>query len=66
MQSTYPRRVVTPSVSTPTDEWILACTECEFNGAAAEERLAERLADTHRSASNHAMVVRPVEGALTG
>jgi hypothetical protein len=62
MQSTYRRRVVTPVVSTPTDEWILACTECEFNGAAA----GEGLADTHRSTSDHAMVVRPVEGAPTG
>ncbi|MWG36110.1 hypothetical protein [Halomarina oriensis] len=43
----------------PTNDWHLACIECEFRGAASSERLAERLADTHRAVTDHSLAIEP-------
>ncbi|WP_250875074.1 hypothetical protein [Halomarina rubra] len=63
MQSTYPRGNGTTVVVTPTNDWTLACTECEFRGSASTEDAATELADVHRSVTDHPMVVGRTERA---
>ncbi|WP_254537121.1 hypothetical protein [Halomarina litorea] len=37
------------------DGWTVWCLECEFEGMASREGLASRLAEAHRSASDHSV-----------
>lgn len=37
------------------DGWTVWCLECEFEGVANREVLARRLAEAHRSASDHSV-----------
>jgi hypothetical protein len=64
MQSPYPYGVEGGPVKLPTNDWSLVCTDCEFRGAASSEALAEELADTHRSVTDHAVAVDATEESL--
>lgn len=64
MQSPYPYGVEGGRVKPPTNDWSLVCTDCEFCGAASTEALAEELADTHRSVTDHVVAVDVAEESL--
>jgi len=64
MQLPYPSGVERGRVNVPTNDWSLVCADCEFRGAASTEALAEELADTHRSVTDHVVAVTVAEESL--